>query len=244
MKKLFFLTVILLCSLGQAEAADQYGGFEQNADSGAIKPFCRDLGGVLGSATFHGGRTLGVTGWDAGIRGGLLFNPQPDNRILRNNGVRRAFALPWVQAEVGMPFKFDGFVRGISYEGLTIAGGGLRYGLLKSADTRWAPQLLVSGSGHSVVHQHFSASHFGASLVGSIGIPMFTPYLGAGFDRTRVVVRSSLYDPFLNGKNFSTLESRFTAGMRFRPWPFFYINLAGILVKGRAGGEAGLGLRF
>ena len=59
--------------------------------------------------------------------------------ILRNNGVH-AFGLPWVQAEIGMPFKIDGFVRGISYQGLTIAGGGLRYSLRKVADMPWAPQ--------------------------------------------------------------------------------------------------------
>ena len=143
-----------------------------------------------------------------------------------------------------MPFKIDGFIRGISYQGLTIAGGGLRYGLLKTTDAPWAPQLLVSGVGHSVVHRYFSASHFGASLVASMGIPVFTPYIGAGFDRARVVVRSSTADPTLNGSTFQTLESRFTAGMSLRPWPFFYINLAGIIAHGRAGAEGGLGLHF
>ena len=173
----------------------------------------------------------------------MFFSPDRNDRILRSNGVK-AFGLPWVQAEIGMPFKIDGFVRGISYQGLTIAGGGLRVGLLKTSDAPWAPQLLVSAVGHSVVHQQFSASHFGASLVGSMGIPVFTPYAGVGFDRTRVAARVSLLDPSINGQGFTTLESRFTAGMNIRPWPFFYVSLAGILVHGRPGAEGGLGVRF
>src|SRR4051794_30986092 len=217
-------------------AADPYAGFAKFADSGSLKPFTRDLGGLLGGATFHDGRSLGFSGFDVGARYSAQFYPSKGDNIMRNNGVR-AFGLPWVQAEVGMPFKIDGFIRGISYQGLTIAGGGLRYGLLKIADSPWAAQVLVSGVGHSVVHQHFSASHLGASLVASMGIPVFTPYIGAGVDRTRVVVRSSLLDPTLNGQDFTTVESRFTAGMQLRPWPFFYVSLAGILSHGRPGAE-------
>ncbi len=224
--------------------ADQYGGFQQYADSGALKPFARDLGGVLGSATFHSGRSLGFSGFDVGARGGMQFSPDRNDRILRNNGVH-AFGLPWVQAEIGMPFRLDGFVRGISYQGLTIAGGGLRYGLRSQAsDKPWSPQLLASAVAHSVVHQQFSASHFGASLVGSMGTTVFTPYLGVGFDRTHLLVRSSLVDPTLDGGTVTTFESRYTAGMQFRPWTFCYVHAAYVLMHGQSGSEAGLGVRF
>lgn len=221
----------------------QYGGFERFADSGSLKPFARDLGGILGSASFHTGRSLGFSGFDVGVQAGLQFYPERDDRILRNNGVR-AFGFPWVQAAVGMPFKFDGFVRGTSFEGLTVAGGGLRYGLLKPADKPWAPQLLLSVLGHSAVHQNFSAAHLGFSLVASMGIPVFTPYLGVGLDRTRLLVRSSTLDPSLNGTSVTTLESRLAAGMNLKPWHFFYLHLAYILLHGQSGAEAGLGLRF
>jgi hypothetical protein len=235
------LPVLLLCA--SAARADQYGGFEQYADSGALKPFARDLGGVLGSATFHGGRSLGFSGFDVGVKGGGQFRPEIGNRILRNRGVK-FFGLPWVQAEVGMPRRIDGFIRGMSFEGLTIAGGGLRYGLLKVSDIPWKPQLLVSGVAHSVVHQHFSASHLGASLVASMGTPRFVPYVAAGVDRTRLLVRSSRADPTLNGTTVTALGSRFTAGMRVKPWTFVYINAAAIFIHGQAGAETGFGVRF
>ncbi|MBI4376918.1 MAG: hypothetical protein HY549_10770 [Elusimicrobia bacterium] len=232
-----------LLSLSIPVHADQYGAFERLADSGSIKPFARDLGGVLGSSTFHSARSLGFSGFDVGVRGVMQFGPDRDNRILRGNGID-AFGLPWVQAEIGMPFRFDGFIRGISYQGLTIAGGGLRYGLLKRGDAPWTPHLLASGVGHSVVHEHFSASHVGGNLVGSMGIPLLTPYVGIGFDRTRVVVRSSTADPLLIGHDVTTFESRFTAGAQTRPWPFFYLHAAYVLLHRQSGAEAGMGIRF
>ncbi|MFA6004478.1 MAG: hypothetical protein WC881_10465 [Elusimicrobiota bacterium] len=237
--------MILLAALAACVPARAavYGGFADYADSGALRPFARDLGGVLGSATFHSGRSLGFSGFDLGVRMGMQASPDKNDRILRNHGVR-AFALPWVQAEIGLPYRFDGFIRGVSYQGLTIAGGGLRYGLLKSSDKAWAPQLLLSGVAHSVVHQDFSASHLGGSLVFSMGTTAFNPYMGAGLDRTRLVVRASRLDPSLNGAAVSAVESRFTAGLRVRPWNFTYLNLAFILVHGQSGAEGGLGVRF
>lgn len=222
---------------------DQYGGFQQYADRGSLEPFCRDLGGVLGSATYHGGRSLGFSGFDAGVRYGGQFKPDKNNKILRGKGVK-IFGIPWLQAELGLPFRLDGFVRGFSFEGLTIVGGGMRFGLLEVNDKPWAPQLLVSGVTHAVVHQHFSANHQGASLVFSMGIPIFNPYIGAGFDRATLVARSSTADPTINGTQVTTTESRGSVGIRSKPFQFFYISLAYSLMHGRSGGEGGLGIRF
>jgi hypothetical protein len=223
--------------------ADQYGGFQEFSDRGALEPFCRDLGGLLGSATYHGGRSLGFSGFDVGARYSVQFAPHPENRILRRRDVK-TFMLPWVQAEVGLPFRLDGFVRGISFEGLTIVGGGVRYGLLQPSDKPWTPQLLVSGVAHAVVHQYFSMTHQGGSVVLSAGTPKFTPYIGGGFDRTTLLVRSSTNDPTLNGTQVTTIESRGSVGMQLRPWQFAYLNVAFALLHGRTGAEAGLGIRF
>jgi hypothetical protein len=244
MKRLVLAAAVLplLASLALA-GADQYGGFARYADEGSLKPFARDLGGVLGAATFQSGRSLGLTGFDVGARFGAQFYPSKGDNILRNNGVR-TFGLPWAQAEVGMPFKLSGFIRGISYQGLTIAGGGIRYGIYAASDKPWAPQVLVSVVGHSVVHQDFSASHFGANLVCSAGTPKIAPYAGVGFDRTRLVVRQSALDPTLNGREVSTLESRFTLGLRVTPYQFTYLNLAATMAHGQGGAEAGVGVRF
>ena len=244
MKRLALAAAVLLAAASSAFAgAHQFGGIPPYADEGSLKPFARDLGGVLGAATFQSGRSLGLTGFDVGVRFGGQAYPSKGNNILRNNGVR-AFGLPWVQAEVGMPFKISGFIRGISYQGLTIAGGGLRYGLYAQSDKPWAPQVLVSAVAHSVVHTDFSASHAGANLVASAGRPKWAPYAGVGFDRTRLVVRQSTLDPLLNGRVVNTFESRFTLGVRLTPYQFTYLSLAGTMAHGQPGAEAGLGVRF
>src|SRR5258708_2637289 len=114
MRKLALAAVLALAA-SSARAADQYGGFAALAGAGSIKPFTRDLGGILGAATFHNGRSLGLTGFDIGARVGGQFRPSRGDLILRNNGVH-LFGLPWAQAEIGLPFKFSGFIRGISYQ--------------------------------------------------------------------------------------------------------------------------------
>ncbi|MBI3565945.1 MAG: hypothetical protein HY079_12165, partial [Elusimicrobia bacterium] len=243
MKALLAAVLLAAAAVPARASVDPYAGFQQYADEGSLKPFTRDLGSLLGAATFHNGRSLGFSGFDVGARYGAQFYPSKGNGIMRKNGVK-SFGLPWVQAEIGLPFKLDGFIRGISYQGLTVAGGGLRYGVWSASDKPWAPQVLVSGVGHSVVHQQFSASHFGASAVASVGNPTVIFFAGGGFDRTRLVVRSSLLDPTLNGRDVTTLESRFTGGMTVKPYQFTYVSLAGSLAHGQGGAEAALGVRF
>jgi hypothetical protein len=253
-----WLIVLFFVSLAAVPVwAGNYDGFEQFADAGSLKPFARDLGGILGSGTFHTARPLGFSGFDLGVQAGGQVYPSKGDDILRNNGVK-VFGLPWVQAAIGMPYRIDGFIRGTSAEGLTIAGGGVRYGLLKTSDKPWAPQLLLSGVAHAVVYQSFSASHEGANLVYSMGNSVFSPYLAGGFDHVRLVDRSAALG--INGTVVNTLESRFTAGVQLRPWntsvagegesgrvhplSFVYINAAYILAHGQSGAEGGLGMRF
>lgn len=245
MKTIFaaFLLAVSAAPALASGAADPYAGFETLADASSLKPFARDLGSLLGAATFHSGRSLGFSGFDVGARYATQFYPSKGNNIMRGKGIR-TFGLPWVQAEIGMPFKIDGFIRGISYQGLTVAGGGVRYGLYSASDKPWAPQVLVSGVGHSVVHESFSATHFGADLVFSAGNARFTPYIGGGVDRTRLVVRTSRLDPTLNGTNVTVLASRFTAGISIKPYQFTYLNLAGNYTHGQGGAEASAGVRF
>jgi hypothetical protein len=243
----FLGSLLVMLALASSAAANPYsypyGGFSQFGDSGSMKPFTRDLGGVLGAATFHSGRSLGLTGWDVGPQGGMQFYPEKNDRILRNNGVK-LFGIPWAQGEIGLPYDIDAFVRGISYQGLTIAGGGVRWGPLKPDDKPWAPHLLLSGVAHAVVAQDFSADHFGFNVVGSMGVPKFTPYMGVGVDLTHLTVRNDLLDASQVGRQITTAEPRYTAGIQMKPWQFFYIHAAYFFTHGQGGSEAGLGLHF
>lgn len=240
-----------------AAAGDQFGGFKDLVDSGSLKPFTRDLGSILGAATFHNGRSLGFSGFDVGVRGGLQLHPGKGDDVLHQRGVRLV-GLPWVQAEIGLPFRFDGFIRGVSYQGLTIAGGGARYGLPLSSEKPRAPQWLLTTSAHSVAHRFFSASHLGANLVASVNyaferregeatreLAQLTPYAGAGADRTRVVVRTvPVRDATLEGATATTWEPRFTLGASLRFKRFLYLHAAGVFSQRVPGLDSGIGMRF
>lgn len=238
--------VLLLgtASAAPAAAQDQFGGFSEHIDRGSMKPFARDLGAVLGAATFHSGRSLGFSGFDVGVRSGLMFSPDRDNRALRGRGVS-VFGIPFFQAEIGLPFSLDGFIRGISFQGVTIAGGGLRYALVKASDKALKPQFLVSWSGHSVAHKDFSASHFGLNLVTSVQYKVLNPYLGVGFDRTRVVVRAvPRQDATMQGLEEAVLVPRATLGFSARPKPYLYLHGALAYTNRNAGVDTGVGIRF
>src|SRR5581483_201472 len=101
----------------------------------------------------------------------------------------------------------------------------------------------LSTVAHSITHDNFSASHWGTNLVASFANPKFTPYLAAGFDRTRLVVKNAA-DPLLVGDTVTTIESRFTAGLSYRPWPFIYFQAAYTLAHGQPGADTGVGVRF
>lgn len=235
--------------------ADNFGGFQQYADRESLKPFAMDLGGILGSGTFHSGRVLGFSGFDVGPRAGMQFSPMKGNKILRDNGVK-AFGMPWFQAEVGMPLRIDGFIRGASFEGLTVAGGGLRFGIFRGTDKPWSPHFLLSAAAHSAVHQHFSATHVGHNWILSSGLPRIVLFGGGGFDWTRLVARTSTLDPALAGATVTVFEPRGTAGLKVKPFNidpqskawnwlnFFYLSGAYIYTHGQSGAEAALGLRF
>ncbi|MHB2026623.1 MAG: hypothetical protein ACYCPQ_08320 [Elusimicrobiota bacterium] len=235
-----FLAVLIFLA-GSRCSATEFSGFYSSANQASLKPFARDLGGLLGSDTFHTGRVLGFSGFDIGEHVGMQFAPDKNDSIMRANG-NHAIELPWAQAEVGLPLKIDGFVRGTSFDGVTAVGGGLRYGLLNVSDVPWKPQILATVVGNSAVSQWFAASHFGGSLVGSMGNQTITPYVGIGFDHTQLTVLEA--SGVSQGTSVTTMEARATAGIQYRPWTFLYANAAYVYMHGYNGAEAGLGLRF
>lgn len=233
---------IILAFPVSAHASHLFGDFAQFGSRGNAKAFAKDIGGIIGSGTYHTGRILGFAGFSAGFHYAYQFHPDEENDVLRRSGVA-AFQFPWFQAEIGLPLKFDGFIRGFSYEGMTMAGGGLRYGLFTVTDLPGAPQALLAMDGESFTHTAFSGSHFGANAVLSWTYPNVKPYVGAGLDRTRFLVKQSS-DPTLLDQRFVAYGSRYAVGMSLSPLPFSFVNLAFVHRHGKAGLHLGAGARF
>ncbi len=202
----------LLCSLfvSPAAAAD-YGDFYA-VKASDLKPFARDLGGLLGSGGNQTARPLGFAGFDIGVRAMMQFKPSSGNTVLKKDNI---FGLGVIQAEIGMPYRIDGFVRGGSFEGLSVAGGGLRYGLWNVSDEKGKTNATLTGMATMATHRYFYAVHFNTSLVCSVNMPVVSPYIGAGYDFTRLEAQT-VADQSLAGRTVRVSEPRFTAGFRAR----------------------------
>ncbi len=204
MKKLL-ASLSLLILVSSARAAE-YDGF-RNVTEGALKPFARDLGGLLGSGSNQTARPLGFSGFDFGVRAVAQLKPSNGDTVLKRNSV---FGIGFVQAEIGMPYRVDGFVRGGAYDGLAVAGGGLRYGLWNVSDEKYKFNAMVVGMANMAAHRYFYAVHFNTGLVCSMNLPGVSPYVGVGMDFTRLEAQA----PSLSGRSVSVSEPRYTAGLR------------------------------
>ena len=227
----FFLCV-------SAAFAAAYDGFN-SVTAAALKPFARDLGGLLGSGSNQTARPLGFSGFDLGVRGMAQFNPSHGDTVLKKNHI---FGLGLVQAEIGMPYRVDGFVRGGSYEGLAVAGGGLRYGLWNVSDEKYKINAMLVGMADMAVHRYFYAVHFNTSVMFSINLPVVSPYLGAGYDFTRLQAQV-VSDVDLSGDRVNVAEPRYMAGLRAR-FDLGYLAGGFTYTHDRALVNASAGFRF
>lgn len=209
MSKKMLLPVLALLLRASVVSAAGYDNF-YNASASALKPFAADLGSLLGSGSNQTARPLGFGGFDLGARGMMQLKPSHNNTILKRDNV---FGLGVIQAEIGMPYRVDGFVRGGSFEGVSVAGGGLRYGLWNVSDEKYKVNATLVGMANMATHRYFYAVHFNASLVCSINVPVVAPFLGVGYDFTRLEAQT-VGDAALTGKQVRVSEPRFTAGLR------------------------------
>lgn len=112
-----------------------------------------------------------------------------------------------------MPYRIDGFVRGGVFEGIAVAGGGLRYGLWNVSDEKYKVNATLVGMANLAAHRYFYAVHFNTSFVCSVNVPVAAPFVGIGYDFTRLEAQT-VADPSLTGKQVRVSEPRFTAGLR------------------------------
>lgn len=206
--KIICFIFVSLSALSSAPAAN-YANFS-NLTPAALKPFARDIGSLLGSGSNQTARPLGFAGFDLGVRGVAQFRPSRRNTVLKDH---KMFGMGVVQAEIGMPYRIDGFVRGGTFEGISVAGGGLRYGLWNISDEKYKINAMLVGMANMATHRYFYAVHFNTGLVCSINVPVLAPYLGAAYDFTRFEAQT-VNDAALVGKKVSVSAARFTAGVR------------------------------
>lgn len=233
------LCFALLPLLSAAASAADYSNL-YNVTPGALKPFAQDIGSLLGSGSNQTARPLGFGGFDMGVRGVAQFKPSSGNTVLKKNNL---FGLGVVQAEIGMPFRLDGFVRGGNFEGITVAGAGLRYGLWNVSDEKYKINATLVGMANMATNRYFYAVHFNTSFVCSVNVPVLAPYFGVGYDFTKFEAQT-VADPALVGKKVYVQEPRFTAGLRAKIKKYGYLASGITYTHERSLLNASAGFRF
>jgi hypothetical protein len=239
LKKMTFAAMLAVMA-APAFAVDPFDGFAANITNDGLKPFASDMGLLMNSAINHSGRSLGFSGFDVGVRSGAILEPRSSDTGLKPSTVAE---VPVVQGEIGMPFSMDGFIRGFNYNGLTIAGGGVKWGFTEVSDKPFAFRGMLYAAGHAATHKDFSLTSLAVGAVGSFQGDVIEPYFSAACTRTRLDVEDA-DDPTLVGASVTVVEPQFTVGFNLKPWRFAYLTLAANAVPSKIGAESSLGIRF
>jgi hypothetical protein len=239
MKIKFFSVFMLSILLPLSGFSTEFSGFSSNISNASLKAFAKDIGGMLGSGANNTARSLGFSGFDVGYKEVVQTKPSIKNTVFASE---KAISLGWVQAEIGMPYRVDGFIRGMNYDSFAVTGGGLRYGLRKISDKPGYTQVMFIVMGNMATHRDFYLTHLASQIYISKNAKVVIPYMGFGFDSTKLFVNQAV-DTSLIGKKVYTFEGRFTAGMKFK-LRFFYLALGGIITHGRTSFEGNFGARF
>ena len=254
-KNLIIGMIVLLMASSSSWAMPQWDEFGSHVTKNNVRAFTKDLGGLIGSGTYTTGRILGWGGFQIGPRAGMLFKMSKglgDTEAEKNqtalgdrNEVGSVFS-PWLQADIGMPFRIDGFIRASSYQGLTIAGGGLRWGITRPSEVLGSLQPMLVVAAHSATAQDFSATHYNASLVLSAKFKYFVPYIGGGVDYTTLSVGNGIgaQAADIRGDREYAATARATAGFNFKLPSYLDLSLAANYAHYGLGAEASLSLRF
>ncbi|MDT8285652.1 MAG: hypothetical protein RQ748_00960 [Elusimicrobiales bacterium] len=237
MTRLAAALLALLAFAAPARAAG-YDDFISVTAAG-LEPFAKDVGGLLGAASNHTARSLGFSGFDMGFRTAIQLKPSSGNDVLPSE---KAFGFDYFQAEIGMPYRVDGFVRAGGDDGLVISAAGLRYGLRAISDQPYYLHAMLETFGSLAAHKHFYAKHLGVNLRFSMNLKFAALYAGAGFDNTALTVQNA-NDASLVGKRVTASEIRGFAGFKKKA-RYGYFSAGYAETHGRGIVEGALGLRF
>ena len=236
-----FLLLILVFAPSMAGAISSFDGFRSHVTAENLPHFSKDLAAMLGASSYSTGRILGWGGFQLSMHG--VFVPRLNKKDTALGDDNKNLFTPLIQAEIGLPFRLDGFIRAISYDGLTLAGGGLKWGITRPRDEDYTFQTMLVVLAQSGVYRDFSVSHYTGNLVISFKTPYVTPYVGGGVDYMILTVESAADTSLIDTRSYST-TARGTVGLNFKLPKYMDMSVAANFASYGVGYEANFGVRF
>ena len=241
-KKFLLLILLFTPVIG---AASSFDGFYANVNAQNLPYFAKDLAGMLGSSSYSTGRILGWGGFQ--LAGHAIFVPKLNKKDTALGEIEdnKNIFIPCIQGEIGLPFRLDGFIRAIAFDGLTLAGGGLKWGITRPRDEDYTFQTMLVAFAQAGVYKDFSLTHYSGSLVISFKTPYVTPYIGGGVDYMVMTVETTpVLAPSLAGKKTYTTTPRGTVGLNIKLPMYMDMSVAANFASYGVGYEANFGVRF
>lgn len=210
----------------------------QQLENKILKPLAKDIGGLFGGGSFHIAKRCGFPGFDIGGHLPIISKLSEENKIMADKWGNKAFGIPWIQGEIGLPFSFDLILRGfpLGKEGGTLFGAGIKYALLYG-DVPLTPAVSLTLLLNQLKHDYLNVDNFSINGIISIGLPAFTPYVGLGIDQTTVESKV-----VIEGLKATASGLRLIGGINFKLVPSTYFHLGLGTFNGILGYELGVGM--
>jgi len=227
----FFLTINLYSS--------DYDRFKSENLS-SIKDFTQDLSKVLSVGTLNSARALGFGGFAINYNTICGIKPNRNDTVYDKNKV---YGLNFLQAEIGLPYRIDAYVRGGGDSNFNAIGFGVRYGITNVSDEYYKLNMMISLGSNVGIHRYFYIVNYNAQLAFSMNLTnVIRPFLTAGFSHSRLNAKTSDYAD-VSGRNIYKDFPFYTAGMRLK-FKWFNIAFAYDIFEKEDGFNTSIGFRF
>lgn len=241
MKKIILFLSLISCAFTLNARELDFDDFSTYATAQNVRHFAKDVSGLLGSSSYTTGRILGWGGFQLSAHNVYMFRPNKKDTAFGRDDAGKF--MPLIQGEIGLPFRLDSFIRATSWDGLTIAGGGLKWGIIKPTEILYSFQPMLVIMAQNGVHRDFSITQYSASLALSFKTPYVVPYIGGGVDYSKLTVESA-DDASLIGRREFVTTPKAVVGFNFKLPSYLDLSIAANYAYYGVGAEMSLGVRF
>lgn len=241
MKKIILFLSLISCAFTLNARELDFDDFSTYATAQNVRHFAKDVSGLIGSSGYTTGRILGWGGFQLSAHNVYMFRPNKKDTAFGRDDAGKF--MPLIQGEIGLPFRLDGFIRATSWDGLTIAGGGIKWGIIKPTEILYSFQPMLVIMAQNGVHRDFSITQYSASLALSFKTPYVVPYIGGGVDYSKLTVESA-DDASLIGRREFVTTPKAVIGLNFKLPSYLDLSVAANYAYYGFGAEASLGVRF
>lgn len=199
MKKVALL-VAVFCFVSSAAFAGPFDKFNDvmngASDSSAkhyLNNLASDMGAIMNGGSYGVSVGLGMLSFSASAK---INAVNVDNEIMRAEGTS-TLVVPMINAALGLPYDFELLAKYGYLYGTNIYGAGLRYKVYDS-DVMFLPSVTVQGiytmANVSSGSNKLDANNIALGAIATFPVPYVTPYIGVGWDQTKVKDKSSIHE--------------------------------------------------